>query len=390
MNELHVNGFSIKYDTVETEQCPLKLTDELYIENKVLPRYLIGETTMTFFEFYQADCPDFKESDYQLSEKFQQIIGRFPHTNQQKIRMNEYGSYSMKQVPVYIMTDEFIVAESDLASYPGYSKKRSLIQSLRPIPDEDSRVVGGYKRKRLTLDGTYSSRILLEESQKKNVQPIQEKLEYVNEMYYFAHYCYAGMVQFLSEYEITTYDQFHEAYGKFVYSVTITKNGQTIPLLWPDYLYHKPENHLEFGLLANTKEARYQLFDHWEKDEPIRIEILAEGFEDVRFETYLKEPMEFPPTLSKSEYSLGETICLSVDSGLVKEIAEKKAVFEVFKTKKTSVSGYSLDYQLKEEQLLLPSAQFEKAGRYQLNITSDRFGQLLFLITIKQEESVKE
>lgn len=200
--------------------------------------------------------------------------------------------------------------------------------------EEDTASIGGYKRKRLFLDGTYGSRVLLEEKLGQNVHPIQDKLEYVNELYSFAHYSYAAMVQFLPEYEINTYDQFHEAYGKFVYSFTVTKNGQTIPLLWPDYLYHKPENHLEFGLLANTKEPRYQLFDHWEANEIVKIDILAEGFEDVQFETHLKQPMSFPPKLSKSEYTFGEVICLSLDPRLVRELAEEKLTLNYSKRKK--------------------------------------------------------
>ncbi|MBO0472884.1 hypothetical protein JZO86_04095 [Enterococcus ureasiticus] len=385
MKEVQLNGFSINYDTVQTEHCPIMLDEQLYIENKKLPRYFIGETTMTFFDFYYADNSDFQESDYRLSEKFQQIIGRFPHTNQKKIALNESDSYSIKQVPVYITVKDYILAESKPEAYATFREKLATIQSLTPINEDEAESVFGYKRKRLFLDGTYGSRELLGKNQEQNVQAIQEKLEYVNEMYYFAHYSYAAMVQFLPEYDITTYDQFHEAYGKFVYSFTVTKKGKTIPLLWPDYLYHKPENHLEFGLLANTEQPRYQLFDQWELDEPIIIEILADGFEDVRFETTLKKPMNVPPKLSQSEYTLGETICLSVDPGLVKELDKKTAEFELLKTKKTSENGYSLDYELLEDQLLIPSSQFEKAGRYQLKITSDVYGQLLFLFTIKQE-----
>ncbi len=390
MNEIKINDFFIKYETVQTEQCPLKLADQVYIENIPLPRYLIGEATMSFYDFYHADCPELQESDYRLSEKFQQIIGRFPHTNQQKIMLNEYGSYSIMHVPVYVNTKDFILAKSNPAIYPDFSAKQAAIQSLTPIDEVEQTAIIGYKRKRLYLDGTYGPRILLENGLETNVQSIQVKLEYVNEMYYFAHYSYAAMVQFLPEYEITTYDQFHEAYGKYVYSFTMTKNGQTIPLLWPDYLYHKPENHLEFGLLANTDEARYRLFDRWEANESIKIEILAEGFEDVRFETHLKQPMSFPPKLSKSEYSLGDEICLSIDQGLIKELAEGNALFELFKTKKTSVNGYSLEYKLTENQLVLSGEQFEKPGRYQLKIKSDTYGQLLFLVTIKQEGLVQE
>ncbi|WP_207694307.1 hypothetical protein DOK67_0002343 [Enterococcus sp. DIV0212c] len=389
MKEVNIAGFSINYDNVQTEQCSIMLDKQLYIENKKLPRYFIGETTMTFFDFYHADSPDLHETDYRLSERFQQIIERFPHTNQQKIEINEKGSYSIKQVPVYITVKDYILAESKTEAYPEFIEKISTIQSLTPISEEEAIELSSYKRKRLFLDGTYGSRELLEIGQEKNVQAIQNKLEYVSEMYYFAHYSYAAMVQFLPEFEILTYDQFHEAYGKFVYSFTMTKNGLTIPLLWPDYLYHKPENHLEFGLLANTKEPRYQLFDQWKADESVTIEILADGFEDVQFTTHLKQPMKFPPKLSKPEYMQGEKICLSIDPGLVKELTNQTAKFELFKTKKTSENGYSLDYELTEDQLLLPSAQFEKLGRYQLKITSEVYGQLLFLFTIKQEGSVQ-
>lgn len=385
MKEVQVKGFSIYYDNVQTEQCNVMLDEQLYIEDKPLPRYFIGETTMTFFDFYHADSPDFQESDYLLSEKFQQIIGRFPHTNQKKIALNEHDSYSIKQVPLYIHVKDYILALSKPEAYTTFREKLATVQSLIPINEDASESVSSYKRKRLFLDGTYGSRELLENVQETTVQAIREKLEYVNEMYYFAHYNYAAMVQFLPEYDITTYDQFHEAYGKFVYSFTVTKNGKRIPLLWPDYLYHKPENHLEFGLLANTEQPRYQLFDEWKANDPITIELLADGFEDVRFETHLKQPMAFPPKLSKSDYTQGEMICLSIDTGVIEELAKQEATFEWFKTKKTSENAYSLEYQLMENQLMMPSAQFEKTGRYQLKITSDVYGQLLFLFTIKQE-----
>ncbi|OJG89983.1 hypothetical protein RV15_GL001549 [Enterococcus silesiacus] len=359
------------------------LDQQIYIDDKKIPRYFIGETTMTFFDFYHADSPDFQEMDYQLSGKFKQIIGRFPHTNQQKITLNDGGSYSIKQVPVYILAKDYIVAEIMPETYPMFRKKLQGIQLLTTIDEENVAELNGYKRKRLCLDGTYGSRELLESSHKKNVQEVQDKLEYVNEMYYFAHYSYAGMVQFLPEQKINTYDQFHEAYGKYIYSFTVTKNGQTIPLLWPDYLYHKPENHLEFGLLANTEQLRYQAFDQWEKGEQVRIDILADGFEDVHFITYLKQPMGVIPKMSKSEYADGEMICLSIDPGLINELKQQAPLFELYKTKKNSENGYSLNYELTEEQLLLPSKQFEQTGRYQLKITSELYGQLLFLFTIK-------
>lgn len=385
MNEINFGIFSVKYDKEQTKHCPVKLDEQVYIEDKVLPSYLIGESTLLFFDFYQVDCPKLSESDYQLSEKFQQIISRFPHTNHQKIVLNDKGSYSIKEVPVYVTVKDYILAAISPEAYPKFNEKLKLFHMLKPVNENDQALVNGYKRKRLFLDGNYGARELLKNSQGKKVKSIQEKLEYVNELYYFAHYSYAAMVQFLPEYEITTYDQFHEAYGKYIYSVTITKNGITVPLLWPDYLYHKPDNHLEFGLLANSNQSRYQPFEQWEKEEEVRIDILAEGFEDVQFVTRLKQPMSFPPRLSKTEYILGETISLSIDKGLVKELEQQTARFELVKSKKNSEDGYALDFELLEEELLLSSAQFDKVGRYQLKIMSETYGQILFLFTLKKE-----
>lgn len=120
------------------------------------------------------------------------------------------------------------------------------------------------------------------------------------------------------------------------------------------------------------------------------LDILAEGFEDVHFRTRLKQPMRFSPHLSKSDYILGETISLSIDNGLVKELEQQTARFELVKSKKISENGYSLDFELLEEELLLSGAQFEKAGRYQLKIISETYGQLLFLFTLKQEGSIQK
>ncbi|WP_086312767.1 hypothetical protein A5821_000324 [Enterococcus sp. 7F3_DIV0205] len=390
MNELIVDTFSIHYTTSKTADCQVMLDDHTYIENKTLPRYFICETKLTFFEFYQADCPELQETDYHLSKKFQQIVDRFPHTNQEKVTLNDKTSYNMNGVPIYITAKDYILGKSQPNKYPAFNKKLETVQSLTPITEEELSSDVRYKRKRLFLDGTYGARELLEAAQQKHVKTIQNKLEYINELYSFASYRYAAMIQFLPEYGIKTYDQFHEAYGKYVYSFTITKNGKTIPLLWPDYLYHKPENHLEFGLLSNTDQSRYQLFDHWETGESITIEILADGFEDVRFDSHLKQQMAFSPQLSKVEYNQDEMICLSIDPGVIKELRKQTALFELFKTKKTAENAYLLEYELLEDQLRLSSKQFEKLGRYQLKITSDSYGQLLFLFTIKQEGSVQE
>lgn len=389
MPQLDFENSTITFAKEQTEKYSVKLDGQTYIENIELPCYFIGVATLSFFEFYQADSPDLTENDYILSEKFQKIITKFPHTNLEQIGLVG-ETYVIHQVPVYIETKDYLLANIYPEKYPKFLQKISDINDLEAVSKEELEFSRSYKRKRLLLEGTYGSRELLIKANEKNGQSVQDKLEYVNELYSFAHYSYAAMVQFLPEYGITSYDKFHEAYGKYIYSFTVTKNGQTIPLLWPDYLYHKPENHLEFGLLANTDQKRYQSFNSWVADEEVIIEILATGFEDVYFKTKLKQPMKMKPQLSQSEYLLRETICLTVDSEIIEELKQREAHFEVVTANRTTVKAEQLNYQLSGNQLLLPSEQLGKQGRYQLKVFSKKFGQLLVLFTIRREGLVKE
>lgn len=389
MSQLDFENSTITFVKEQTEKYSVKLDDQTYIENIELPCYFIGVATLSFFEFYQADSPSLTENDYVLSEKFQQIITRFSHTNSEQIGLVE-NTYVINQVPVYIETKDYLLAKIYPEKYSKFLQKISDIQDLQAVSKEEVKALKSYKRKQLLLEGTYGSRKLLIKANEKNGQLIQDKLEYVNELYSFSHYSYAGMVQFLPEYGITSYDQFHEVYGKYIYSCTITKNGQTIPLLWPDYLYHKPENHLEFGLLADTDQKRYQLFNSWVANEEVIIEILATNFEDVHFKAKLKQPMKVKPQLSQSEYLPEDTICLTVDPEIIDELEQKEAHFEVVRANRTTVKSEQLRYELSGNQLLLPSRQLGKQGRYQLKIFSERFGQLLVLFTIKREGLIKE
>lgn len=389
MLQLDFENSTITFAKEQTEKYSVKLDDQTYIENIEFPCYFIGVTTLSFFEFYQADSPHLTENDYVLTEKFQQIITRFPHTNAEKIRF--VGEmYVIDQVPVYIETKDYLLAKIYPEKYSKFLQKIPDIEDLQAVSKEELDALKSYKRKRLLLEGTFGSRELLIKAKEKNGQLVQDKLEYVNELYSFAHYSYAAMVKFLPEYGITNYDQFHEAYGKYIYSFTITKNGQTIPLLWPDYLYHKPENHLEFGLLTDTDQKRYQSFNSWVADEEVIIEILATGFEDVYFKAKLKQPMTVRPQLSQSEYLPEETICLTVDSEIIEELKQREAHFEVVTANRTTVQAEQLNYEFSGNQLLLPSRQLGKQGRYQLKVFSKKFGQLLVLFTIKREGLVKE
>lgn len=381
MKKVQIGPFTVRYEVVQTEQCPLKITENIYIEQDQRSNYLLGETTMSVYEFYLSVNPDLSEKEYQLSENFQRIIKRFPVTNQQKIFLDQKGSYSIRKVPVYITIQDYILAATEPETHSEFLRK---VENIHFFPIQESE---GISYKRLRLDGRYASREKLDEK-KADVKIIQDQLELTNEMYYFGPYNYAGVIQFLPEYGISTYDQFHEAYGKHVYSFTISKAGQTIPLLWPDYLYHRPENHLEFGLLAQTNEGRYAAFEHWEAGEDIQIDLLAEGFEEVHFTSQLKKPLVNRPQLSQTEYKAGEQLSLLIDPELVAEVLNESASVVFVTPAKDSLDGLSILSETTDDQLLFSTDLLTK-GRYQLKINSPVYGQLLFLFTVKQERPEK-
>lgn len=382
MNTCVLASYTIAYDNHQTSQCPTKITEQLFIEKIDLPRYFIATVPMSFYTFYQADCPSFTKEDYSLSENFQKIIERFPHTNTNHV-VFDGTTYQFKSIPIAIDSYSYIQAVVDPEQYAVFLSEIAKMEALSPYID------GQYfgKRKELLLNGRYGKRKDFGDVSKANEKSVQAKLSYVNEMYSFGHYSYAAMVEFLPEYGITTYDQFHEAYGQSIYSVTLTKNDQTIPLLWPDYLYHKPENHLEFGVLANDSNSRYTLFNHWEAGESATLEILANGFEDVYFKTTLKQPLSTPPVLTKSEYLIGEDITMTLDEQVIDELHSGKARLEIILPKRERLSQDALTYKTTTNQLMIPSVQLGDQGRFQLKVFSERYGQLLVLFTLRKDKT---
>ncbi|MGY3778763.1 hypothetical protein [Isobaculum melis] len=383
--QLKIASFSIQYDTKPTTTCPIKIDSATYIEDKVLPKYLIGECDMTLPQFYQAACPQLTATDYVLSDGYQQIIRRFPHTNQVRLTLGTDAIYIIKAVPIYIEVKDYVQALIHPERFSEMSLEVAKIKNLKPIMQEEIIQLNTYKRKQLLLNGQYSERTLLDVTHSNNVQTIQNQLVYERELYDFAHYQYAGMIGFLPEYAIHTYEQFHEAYGQYIYSATLTKSGETIPLVWPDYLYHRPENHLEFGVLAEST-PRYQSFEYWQENDSVTVTILADGFEDVSFETKLKKPQNIRPQLSQNIYLMTETLSLTIDQGVLQELTEQTCQFEIVSPEKVKQNANELNYTITAKALLLDCNQFSRPGFYQLQLMSPTYGEMLFLFKIQLEE----
>ena len=387
MNKIELSPFIIHHDTKETLQCPIKLSETLYIEDTPLPDCWLGEATIAAPQYYHADCPQLKHTDYLLSEPFKQILQRFPHTNTTMVHFGEDGIYQFQDIPMYITTTDYLLGLLQPDEYPMLAAQLKAFSTLSPVflGAQDEPLSPSPKRKRLFTDGTYGKREWVAGLPRKEAQPIQNQLAYVQQMYYFMHYRYAAMIEFLPEYNIRSYEAFHEAYGKYVYSFTIRTGEQTVPLLWPDYLYHRPENHLEFGVLAHQESPRYRLFDNWQEGQEVTVEILAEGFEDVRFTTTLKKMLAAPPILSSQTYDRDDTLELTAEEPLLEEL-KGEAIVQICGPKQLILDKQSLDFQFTEQGLTIPCRQFIRSGRYQLRITSPRYGHMLFLFSVTKEK----
>lgn len=384
MNEFVIGNKKITYETMETNTYNIKVSEEIYIEENALSDVLVGEVDMSVYKFYQADNPELTREDYELSESFKQIITRFPHTNTEKISL-EKEMYEIKQVPVFITVKDYLVARMNPEAHEVFLVQLEKIQKLALIKTNERQMLPDQKVKQLMTDGTYGVRTYICDSQKSNERKIQEKLVYGDEFYGFGSYSYAGYIEFLPEYEVLTYDEFHEQYGKYIYSMTIKKNDVVIPLLWPDYLYHRPENHLEFGVLSEVENKRYELFNDWKMGDKVQIEVLADGFEDVHFTSYLRKPLEVKPKLSKKQYLLGEDIVIELGEDILDEISLNHEIVKIIPPKKETISS---QIRINDESnfIVISTNEQYPTGHYQIRVNSDIYGQLLIVATLKKEK----
>lgn len=244
--------------------------------------YVIGKVDMTLATFYQSDCSENIIDSLQVSKVFESILNRVPIRNP-RLQYQLANQYILKQVPVYL-------EESDYLAIKSQSNHRllPLLNQWQAIQTVTIDEVAACKYKRLLSDGTYGKR---EYIGLKRPQKLPFSLKILESYYQFMHYSFAAEVGFASE-QVNSYEAFDELYGQHIYSVMIHLNNQTIPLLWPDYLYHFPENHLEFGFLKSNENLRYRLLNQWQGGEKITIEIWADGFEDVCLVSELKPNLE--------------------------------------------------------------------------------------------------
>lgn len=382
MNKLIIGNDVLTYQTTESKKYCVKLSDEFYVKESVLDCFIIGEVDMFVYDFYYSDNQELEEKDYVLSESFQRIITRFPHTNMEKISY-EKDTYVIKHVGVVVSVKDYVIAQSEQQTYHTFLSQFEKINQVKLVSQKEKKPLE--KLKRLMLDGTFGKREYIT-NQHHQAQSIQHKLTYGDEFYGFGSYSYAGFIEFLPEYHVTTYDDFHEQYGKYIYSMVIKRHNIVVPLLWPDYLYHRPENHLEFGVLSDENIKRYDLFNDWEEGDNIQIDILAEGFEDVSFTSTLKKPLKQKPKRTKESYLLGEDIEIELPKDILDEIKEDRTIVDVIPPNQEDAMKEMSSLVLNQSSMSILTKETFKTGHYQIRIHSHQYGQLLIVATLKKKK----
>lgn len=328
--------------------------------------YVIGKVDMTLETFYQSDCSAEVLADLKLATIFEPILKRQP-TRNPRLQKQLNNHYCLKQVPVYMDLADYLVIK-DQVNHPLYP----LVQEWQDIKNVRADEVDACKYKRLLADGSYGKREYLG---KKRPKPVPFPLKILADYYQFMHYSYAAEIGFVSN-QVNSYEAFDQLYGRHIYSVIARINNQAIPLLWPDYLYHVPENHLELGFLKTEENLRYQLLNQWQAGDQLKIEIWADGFEDVCLVTEFKANLGQPITATIKE----EGILFRLPKALAKVIYPSKDKGSWYvEDSWQPLPGKWLD----EQTWLVANESLGDLSRYQVKWTHPLYGTYLTVVSVK-------
>ncbi|WP_251855352.1 hypothetical protein [Enterococcus italicus] len=378
---LAINEMTVLFSSEWTEKTPYPYGEGLYASIHTLPDQLIGKKTMTFAMYYASEGVE--NLALTVASRFVEAVKRFPATNERVVLQTD-GTYQLKHVPVSIALETLVQSLFSADASDLVQEVASWVDQ-EWLPTDAVLAYRGEATKPLLANGTYGKRSYFT-AQQADLPSLKDQLVLTSELYQFAPYVYAGTIGFLPELDRDSYQVFHECFGKFVYSVTLQKDGRTIPLLWPDYLYHKPEGHLEFGVLAADEAKRFAPFAEWFAGEEVTIEIRAEGFQDIVLKTKLKQPLKGSNQLQKNTLLIGEDLCYQIaDDELWSEIEDQRAQVALVTPKREKVTVDASNATVANRQVIV-SGVTDYPGRYQFSVTSPRFGTLLQVFRVVREK----
>lgn len=267
---------------------------------------LVGVTDMTVAEFYHALTPDLGEEAHTLGPLWEGAAGRFAPICSRLELVGEPGArtYVVHDVPVYV--------SAAALGAPGAEAARgrwARVRDVREVADATALAavlaeLGAYKAKGLLADGSFGLRVQLCEPAAVGMRDMAGRVRVAREFEKFIYYTYACFIDAVpapGEKTVGTFEEFAEFLGSKVYAIELEREGgAALGMIWPDWICHKPDAHLELGVLFAGAGPRYEAFGGFEAGERCTIRILATGCVDIELEVSL--PAEPPCDFSKIFY----------------------------------------------------------------------------------------
>lgn len=244
---------------------------------------LIGKIKMSYEEFYDGYSSEENQNKYNVSKVFYGVIKKYPPTCK-KIETHFLGtevSYSLLDVDVAIL-------KKDLEKEGEIKEVWDRVYDVKEIATfGELQNSGVYKVLFVQEDGTFSKRILLDQSLEDRLKDVTEEIYIGRQFYKFFAYTYATFIE--TKADMNTYSEFQEYYGKDIYAITMEYGDKFLGLTWLDFIMHKPDAHLELGATSSLGGKRFKDFNTFKRGDDLKITIMAEGFKDVVLKVKLKK-----------------------------------------------------------------------------------------------------
>ncbi len=252
---------------------------------------LVGVTDMTAAEFYHALAPELSQAAYNLGPLWEGAAGRFAPICPRLELIGEKGArtYVIHDVPVY-------VGHAALEA-PGAEAARARWEQVRDVVEVADTCalseLGLYKGKGLLADGSLGPRVAMgwDAAAPAGLRDMGGRVAVAREFERFIYYTYACFIEAVpacGEKPVETFEEFAEFLGRDVYAIELERaGGKALGMIWPDWICHKPDVHLELGVLYAGAGERYEAFSGFAAGERCVIRILASGCEDIELEVKL-------------------------------------------------------------------------------------------------------
>lgn len=282
---------------------------------------LAGVTDMPAHEFYHALTPELAPADYDLPALWEPVVQKYPPICPQLKLVGKPGTRS------YVIHDVPVVASEALVGPGGPATARERWTRVRDITRVDSpeelATLTCYKVKPLLADGSFGARTLLHPDNARTCEDMAGRLTIDREFEKFIYYVYACFIEAHDEEGVDSYEAFRDFYGDRIYAIEVEREGApqgveepagndrdgaeaadrsgatadpnategspsesarptvaagqgaALGLLWPDWICHEPDAHLEIGLLYRGAGARYAGFSGFAAGERCVIRVPA-------------------------------------------------------------------------------------------------------------------